>query len=37
MIAQLCFAKTSSDSLVTIRHPRAKAARRTRDRTIGIF
>ena len=33
----LGFAKTSADSLVTIRHPRAKAARGARARTIGIF
>jgi hypothetical protein len=33
----LCFARTSSDSLVTIRHPRATAARRTQDRTTSIF
>jgi hypothetical protein len=35
--ALLCFARTSSDSLVTIRHPRATAGRRIRDRTTGIF
>jgi hypothetical protein len=33
----LCFARTSRDSFVTIRHPRVTAARRTWDRTTGTM